>query len=87
MTCERCGKLCTVYNGIFSATSHVSFVYFKNLYEVGMIILLKKTDIAETHDAKFATSRTGHDIILKWNSYEDTAGKCYTLELIQTLYA
>ncbi len=30
----------------------------------------------------FATSRTGHDNILKWNSSEDTAGNCYALELI-----
>ncbi len=28
--------------------------------------------------ARFATSRTGHDNILKWNSSEDTAGNCVT---------
>ncbi len=34
------------------------------------------------------TRCTGHDTIFKWNSSEDTAGiLCYTLELIQTLYA
>ncbi len=38
--------------------------------------------------AWFATSRTGHGNILKWNPSEDTTGiLCYTLELIQTLYA
>ncbi len=35
-----------------------------------------------------ATSRTGHDNILKWNFSEDTALElCYALELIQPLYA
>ncbi len=34
-----------MYNGIFSATPHVSYVLFKNVYEVGLIILLKKTDL------------------------------------------
>ncbi len=29
--------------------------------------------------ARFATSRTGHDNILKLNSSEDTAGNCVTL--------
>ncbi len=31
-----------VYNGIFSATPHVSFVEFKNVYDVGLNFLLKK---------------------------------------------
>ncbi len=48
LKCNSCtclwGKLCTVYNGIFSATPHVSYVLFKNVYKIGLIILLKKTD-------------------------------------------
>ncbi len=59
--------------GFFSATPHASYVLFKNVYEIGLIILLKKQiwiwlyigrDIADIHDAQFATSRTGHDNIL-----------------------
>ncbi len=34
----------------------------------------------------YATSRTGHGNILKWNSSEDTE-LCFTLELMQTLHA
>ncbi len=34
---------------------------------------------AVIHRAQFATSLTGHDNILKWNSAEDTAGSCVTL--------
>ncbi len=29
--------------------------------------------------SRFATSRTGHDNILKWNSSEDMAANCVTL--------
>ncbi len=31
-----CANLCTAYNGIFSATPHVSCVKFKNLYDLNL---------------------------------------------------
>ncbi len=56
-----CGNLCTVFNGIFSAKPHVSCVKFSNVYEICLIISVKKTgvhlviyigrDIAAVHDA------------------------------------
>ncbi len=41
MTCARCGKLCTVYNGIFSATPQMSGVKFKNMNGIWLVIWQK----------------------------------------------
>ncbi len=45
MTCARCGKLCTVYNSIFSATPHGSCLLFRNICEFYLIISVNKTDL------------------------------------------
>ncbi len=35
----------TVYNGIFSATPHVSCVQFENIHEICPVISIKETDL------------------------------------------
>ncbi len=49
MTCARCCKLCTLYNGIFSATTHVSCVLFKNIHEICLIFFGKENTFEFGH--------------------------------------
>ncbi len=97
MTCARCGKLCTVFSGIFSAIFHVSCVECKDVYEICLIISVKKTDLNSViyiliysrctrciicHIAHMP--RQHFKMKFLWRYGREL---CYTLVLIQTLYA
>ncbi len=73
-------QICFLYRNY-----QTNFIYTLKLYIAHMS---SSWGNAVIQRAWFVTSRTGHDNIFKWNSSEDTTGiLCYTLELIQTLYA
>ncbi len=97
MTCALCGNLYTVYNGILSATPHVSCVKFKNMYEIYLIISVKKPHLNLVIYWK-RYCRCSRCIICpiahrSWQPFKMKflwrCGRklCFTLSLIQTLYA
>ncbi len=86
----------TVYNGIFSATPHVSCLWFKNIYAICLIISVEQTDL-NLVIYWWRYCRCSRCIIcpIAHRSWQHFKMKflwrygrelCYTLEIIQTLY-
>ncbi len=90
-------NLYTVYNGIFSAILHVSCVKFLNLYEICLIISVKKTNMNSViywwRYCRCTRCITCHIVHRSWQNFKmkflRRYGRelCYTLDLIRTLYA